>query len=156
MKFWAPRFKRGRKRAWETMNVRNVQKLETVLDDRWIKIRKIREVRKTLKEHLCHILNQNLHMRKLYVHWVPHLITLDQKRVRMNFSIALLAQFRRNKSKFWCWSLTVDEAWIRHYTPETKMPSEQWTAKWELAPKNWRQNLRQNSRQCSFEKCLFV
>ena len=58
-----------------------------------------------------------------------------QKRVRMNISNALLAQFRRNKSEFWRRLITVDETWIHHYTPETKIQSKQWTAKVEPAPK---------------------
>ena len=43
----------------------------------------------------------------------------DQKRVRMNISNALLAQFGSNKSEFWRRLITVDETWIQHYTPDT-------------------------------------
>ena len=63
-------------------------------------------------------------MRKLFARWVPRLLTVDQKRVRMNISNALLAQFRRNKSWFWRRLIIVDETWIHHYTPETKMQSK--------------------------------
>ena len=58
-------------------------------------------------------------MRKLSERWVPRLLTVDQKRVRMNISNALLAQFRRNKSEIWRRLITVDETWIHHYTPQT-------------------------------------
>ena len=55
-------------RAYETMNVRDVQKTATtdeniakvhqmVLDDRQIKVREIAEVMNMSKEHVCHILN---------------------------------------------------------------------------------------------------
>ncbi|GFY25144.1 histone-lysine N-methyltransferase SETMAR [Trichonephila clavipes] len=74
-------------------------------------------------------------MRKLSAHWVPRLLTLDQKRVRTNISNALLAQFRCNKSVLWRRLITVDETWIHHYTPETKIQSKQWTAKGKPAPK---------------------
>ena len=74
-------------------------------------------------------------MRKLSARWVPRLLMVDQKRVGMNISNALLAQFRRNKSEFWRRLITVDETWIHHYTPETKVQSKQWTAKGEPAPK---------------------
>ena len=66
---------------------------------------------------------------------MPRLLTVDQKRVRMNISNALLAQFRRNKCEFWRRLITVDETWIHHYTPETKIQSKQWIAKGEPAPK---------------------
>src|SRR5436190_11375660 len=106
-----------------------------VLDDRRIKVREIAEVMNMSKERVCHKLNQHLDMRKLSSRWVPRLLTLDQKRVRMKISRALLAQFRRNKSKFWRRLITVDETWIHQYTPETKIQSKQWTAKGEPAPK---------------------
>ena len=76
------------------------------------------------KVGVCHILNQHLGTRKLSARWVPCLLTVDQKRVRMNISNALLAQFRRNKSEFWRRLIAVDETWIHHYTPETKIQSK--------------------------------
>ena len=39
-------------------------------------------------------------MRKPAARWVPRLLTVDRKRVRMNISNTLLAQFKRNKSEF--------------------------------------------------------
>ncbi|GFV74450.1 histone-lysine N-methyltransferase SETMAR [Trichonephila clavipes] len=48
---------------------------------------------------------------------------------------ALLVQIRLNKSEFWCRLITVDETWIHHFAPETKMQSKQWTAKGGPAPK---------------------
>ena len=71
-------------------------------------------------------------MGKLSARWVPRLLTVD---VRMSISNALLAQFRRNKCEFWCRLITVDETWIHHYTPGTKIQSKQWTAKGEPAQK---------------------
>ena len=74
-------------------------------------------------------------MRKLTARWVPRLFTVDQKRVRMNISNALLAQFRRNKSEFWRRLITVGETWIHRYIPETKIQFKQWAEKGEQAPK---------------------
>ena len=58
-----------------------------VLDDRRIKVREIAEVMNMSKERVCHILNQHLDMRKLSARWVPRLLTVDQKLVRMNMSV---------------------------------------------------------------------
>ncbi|GFT66440.1 histone-lysine N-methyltransferase SETMAR [Trichonephila clavipes] len=80
-----------------------------VLDDHRIKVRKIAEVMSMSKEWVCHILNQHLGMRKLSARWVLRLLTLGQKRVRMNISNTLLAQFRRKKSEFWRRLTTVGE-----------------------------------------------
>ena len=92
-----------------------------VLDDRRIKVREIAEVMNRSKQRVCHTLNQRLGMRKLSARWVPRLLTVGQKRVRMNISNALLAQFRRNKYEFWRRLITVDETWIHHNTPEIKI-----------------------------------
>ena len=89
-----------------------------VLDDRRNKVREIAEVLNMSKERVCHILNQHLGMRKLSARWAPRLLTVDQKRVRMNISDALLMQFRRNKPELWRRLITVDEIWIHQYTPE--------------------------------------
>ena len=145
VKFWAAEFKRGRKslgddersgRPKTATADENIAKVhQIVLDDRRIKVREIAEVMKMSKERVCHILHEHLGMTKLSARWVPRLLTLDQKRVRMNISNALLAQFRRNKSEFWRRLITVDETWIHHYAPETKIQSKQWIAKGEPAPK---------------------
>ena len=48
---------------------------------------------------VCRIKVRDLGMRKLSARWVPRLLTLHQKRVGVNMSNALFAQFRRNKSE---------------------------------------------------------
>ncbi|KAL6255483.1 hypothetical protein P5V15_013817 [Pogonomyrmex californicus] len=80
-----------------------------VLDDRRIKIREIAEAMGISKEHVCHILTEELDMRKLSARWVPHLLTLDQKRIRMNISKALLERFKRNESDFLRRFIIVDD-----------------------------------------------
>ncbi|GFU15790.1 histone-lysine N-methyltransferase SETMAR [Trichonephila clavipes] len=108
VKFWATEFKRGHKslgddkrsgRPNTAITHENIAKvLQIMLDDGRIKVIEIAEFMNMSKERVCHILNQHLGMRKLSARWVPRLLTLDQKRVRMNISNALWAQFKRNKS----------------------------------------------------------
>lgn len=145
VKFWAAEFKRGRtslgdeersgrpRTATTDENIAQVHQM--VLDDRRIKVRELAEVMKMSKERICNILTEELGMRKLSARWVPRLLTVDQKRTRMNISKAMLAMLRRCKSEFWRRLVTVDETWIHHYTPETKIQSKQWTGKGESAPK---------------------
>ncbi|GFW97297.1 histone-lysine N-methyltransferase SETMAR [Trichonephila clavipes] len=102
----------------------NIAKVHQIVpDDLQIKVTEIAEIMNMSKERVYHILNQHLSMRKLSVRRVPRLLTLDQKRVQMNISKALLAQFRRNKSEFWHRLITVYKTWIHHYTPEAKIQS---------------------------------
>ena len=98
---------------------------QVVLDNRRVKVREITKVVNISKERVYHILYQHLGIRKFSARWVPRLLTVDQKRVRMNISNPLLAQFRRNKTEFWRRLIIVDETWIHHYTPETKIQSKQ-------------------------------
>ena len=111
MKFWAAEFKSGRKslgdderehserpKTAKTTDENIAKAHKMVLDDRQIKVREIAEVMNMSKKRVCHILNQHLGMRKLSVRWVPRLLTVHQKCVRMNISNALLAQFKRQQS----------------------------------------------------------
>lgn len=145
VKFWTAEFKRGRRsmeddqrpgRPKTASTDNNIKKIhQMVINNRRIKVRDVAETMEISKERVCNILNKDLDMRKLTARWVPRLLTLHQKRVRMKISKALLAQFRQNKSDFWRRLITVDETWIHHNTPETKKQSKQWTSKGEPAPK---------------------
>ncbi|XP_011636535.2 uncharacterized protein LOC105426827 isoform X1 [Pogonomyrmex barbatus] len=44
-------------------------------------------------------------------------------------------RIKRNPQDFRCRFVTVDETWIHHYTPETKLQFKQWIASEEAAPK---------------------
>src|SRR5436190_23298789 len=145
VKRWVAEFKRGRTsladdersgRPTTATTIDNIEEIhQMVMDNRRIKVREIAEAIGISKERVCHILTEELGMRKLTARWVPRLLTLDQKRIRMNISKALLERFKRNESDFLRRLITVDETWIHHFTPETKEQSKQWTAKGEPAPK---------------------
>lgn len=104
MKRWAAELKRGRTSltndecsgrpitATTTDNVDKVHKM--VL---WMTIESRLERLQSVgisKESISHILTGELDMRKLSVHWMPRLLTLDQQRIQMNISKALLERFK--------------------------------------------------------------
>ncbi|CAG9782497.1 unnamed protein product [Diatraea saccharalis] len=74
-------------------------------------------------------------MKKLYAWWVPRLLTVDQKRVRMQISQKFLDLFKRNTTDFLRRFVTTDETWVHHYIPESKIQSKQLTEKGSPAPK---------------------
>lgn len=91
VKRWAAKFKRdrtslvddersGRPTATTTDNIEKVHQM--ILDDRRVKIREIAEAVGISKESVCHILHEELSMRKLTAHWVPRLLTLDRLTLR--------------------------------------------------------------------------
>ena len=66
------------------------------------------------------IFHKELQMKKHSARCVPHLLTVDEKRIRMNISQAFLDRCKRNKMEFKRRFINVDETWIHHYTPEIK------------------------------------
>jgi hypothetical protein len=49
-----------------------------------------------------------------------------------------MEHFNKNKTDFVCRFITMDETWIRHYTPESKQQSKRWTEAGCSAPKKTR------------------
>lgn len=60
---------------------------------------------------------------------------MEQKQRREDVSIECLVVFSRNKAKFLCRFITMNETWVHHFTPEMKKQSKQWTERGESAPK---------------------
>jgi histone-lysine N-methyltransferase SETMAR len=97
-----------------------------ILDDQQTKAREIAETIDISKECVGYILHEELHMKRLCTRWVPHLLTADQKLIRMKMSEQCLECFNKNKTDFVHRFITVDETWIHHYTPESNQQSKQW------------------------------
>ena len=85
--------------------------------------------------NVVNILHTHLYMRKLCVKWMPRLLTTDQKRIRVITSEQNLSYFNRNPKEFLRPFVTMDETWIRRYTPESREGSKQWVKPGESALK---------------------
>jgi histone-lysine N-methyltransferase SETMAR len=77
-------------------------------------------------------------MIKLSARWVLRLLTADQKHTCTKISELCLERFNKNKIDFVRRFINMDEAWIHHYTPESKQQSKQWTEAGCSAPKKTR------------------
>lgn len=145
VKNWVAAFKRGRmdiKDEHRSGRPKSVTTPETVakihdlvLKDRRLKLSEIASAVNISKERVSNIVTQELGMKKLSARWVPRLLTLDQKRVRMQISQECLDRFNKNQTDFMRRFITTDETWVHYYTPETKMQSKQWTEPGCSAPK---------------------
>ena len=102
-----------------------------VLHDRRLKVRELADIVNISIDRVHYILHDVLGMKKLSARWVPRLLTVDQKRIRMNISQECLDLFKRNSAEFLRRFIT----WIHYYTPETKQQSKQWMGAGESAPK---------------------
>ena len=145
IKKWAAEFKRGRTsiedddrsgRPCTATSDEIIGKIHNaVLDDRRIKIHELADIVKISEERVRYIIHHHLDMKKLSARWVPRLLTIDQKRQRMNLSIQCLQMFQLNPNEFLRRFVTVDETWVHHHTPETKQQSKQWVEAGSSAPK---------------------
>lgn len=93
---WAREFKHGRTsieddprsgcpKSATTLEI--IQKVhDMVMNDRRVKVREVSEAIGISKERVGHILHEELKMKKLCARWVPHLLTIDHKRIRMRVS----------------------------------------------------------------------
>ena len=106
-----------------------------ILADRRRKVREVAEAVGVSYGTVFNILHNSLGMRKLSARWVPQLLTVDNKRIRVSISKQCLDLFKRNSQEFWRRVVTVDETWIHYYTPETKQQSKQWVYPGESAMK---------------------
>ena len=75
---------------------------DIVSNDPKVKLLEIAEIVSISTEHVVNILHTHLYMRKLCTRWVPRLLTIDQKRIRMSTSEQNLAYFNRNPKEFFC------------------------------------------------------
>jgi transposase len=145
IKKWAAEFKRGRTSLEDDPREGHPKSAATpeiieqvhgiVLDDRRMKVCEIAETIGISKERVGYILHEELDMRKLCTSWVPRLLTADQKCACMKTSQQCLGRFNKNKTDFVHQFITMDGAWIHHYTPESKQQSKQWTETGCSAPK---------------------
>lgn len=72
------------------------------------------------------IVTEKLGYRKLCARWVPHMLTEDHKRQRVECAQEFLEECAANKEEFLDSIVTGDETWCHHFTPETKEQSRQW------------------------------
>ncbi|UYV71760.1 hypothetical protein LAZ67_9000294 [Cordylochernes scorpioides] len=144
-KKWVAAFKLGRistedehgpGKPVESVTQENIDKIhDLVMLNRRMTVRQIEETLGIPKTTVDRIMREHLGLRKLSAHWVPKLLTPDQKAVRRKLSSDNLALFEANPEKFVNRFVTMDETWAHHFTPESKQQSMQWRHSGSPPPK---------------------
>lgn len=80
------------------------------------------------------ILTKKLGLRKVCARWVPHLLTTDQKKMRVTCSKKLLKQFKLFDSRALSNMLTGDETWVYMFEPQRRGDNKQWRGKHQKRP----------------------
>ena len=86
------------------------------------------------------ILVENLSMNKVSAWWVPltRMLSDAQKADRVKASTGLLCLFNENPDNFVSRFLTVDETWLHHFDPESKLQSTAWKHARSPPPRKFR------------------
>jgi len=148
VKNWLTKFKRGDFSACDaphpgrhkTVTTREIidQIHELILEDRRISAKSIAEQLGNSHERVGSIIHEDLDMRKLSAKWVSKCLNADQKRQRCQSSEQIFEFFRRDPNDFLSRLVTMDEAWLYHYDPETKQQSMEWRHSGSPHPKVFR------------------
>src|ERR1700729_3834548 len=106
-------------------NDENATRVKKIIDqDRKMTIVEIVSRVKLNERTVYRILHNRLNMRKVCARWVSRLLTREQKQTRVNCCQQLLKKFK--SKNFLETMVTVDETWVHHYDPESKIASMQW------------------------------
>lgn len=118
-------FREGRpKTAVTEENIEAVRQL--ILTDRHVTYREIEASLGIHATSIHSILHEHLAVRKLVSRWIPHNLTIAQKKARVDWSKEMLKKYSRGSSKQVYSIVTGDESWIYAYEPESKQQSTVW------------------------------
>ena len=133
---WIAEFQRGREstedvhrcgRPVDACTEGNVQRVnDVIMTDRRVTVRYVAECLKLSYGTTYHIITDILAYNKVCARWVPRMLTLENKQVRLTTSRDNLHQYNADPAKFLRKYVTMDETWAHHFDPETKLQSKQW------------------------------
>lgn len=105
-------------------NVRAVERL--IREDARITHREIQKTMGVGGSTVDTILHKHLGVHKRCARWVPHCLTEEQKRIRVEWCLQMLDKFDSGRSKATAKIVSGDETWVYQYDPETKQQSSVW------------------------------
>jgi [histone H3]-lysine36 N-dimethyltransferase SETMAR len=148
VKRWCREFKCGRESCEDAhgggapttaTTQENVNKVhDLIMKDRRLTVRDLAETTGLSVGTTHAILTTCLDMRKISARWVPRMLTIDQKRIRVTHSERLLAQYQQNPKGFLTRFVTMDETWVHHFDPESKRQSMEWKHHGSPPPRKFR------------------
>ncbi len=136
---WAAAFKSGKDTVYDRPhpgrprsasgdnNVTLVQQL--VEADARLSVREIQEATGIPSATVHRILRDQLHMRQICARWVPHILTTEQKRQRVQLAQKFLKEYKDCDPRRLSEIVTGDETYVHYYEPPTKQKNRVWLTK---------------------------
>ena len=132
---WHAEFSEGRESAFLTphggqlITTATDEKKNTIAvaiwEDRHLSVRRMEELLHIPKSSIHRILKDNLGMKRVASTWVPHMLTAEQLKTRVDICEENLQRFHDNPDLLKR-IITCDEMWVHHYDPQSKRESEAW------------------------------
>ena len=114
---------------------------ELIMQDRHVTYREIEASLGISSTSIHSILHGHLAVKKVCSRWIPHNLTVAQKKARVDWCKEILKKYNRGVSKDVYKIVTGDESWIYAYEPETKQKKNEKKQKMLLKRSNttfWR------------------
>jgi [histone H3]-lysine36 N-dimethyltransferase SETMAR len=135
-------------RPHEAVTPETIGRVEDFIDENpHITTRELAEEVGISRERVEHIIHEELDMRKICKKWIPHVLTDENRRKRVEVSKQLLQILESGFKNI----ITGDETWIHFYTVPSKESNKVWLKYGENRPQIAR--TAQNSKKRMF--CIF-
>jgi histone-lysine N-methyltransferase SETMAR len=102
---------------------------ELLLEDARYTVRELAKLTGVSSSTVHFILKKQLKVRKITARWIPHLLTVEQKRSRVQCARKILKMAQKMEKNNFSDLVTGDETWIYFYEPHRKMSNKVWATK---------------------------
>ena len=91
-------------------------------------VQEIKELSGIHSSTVLKILFERLGLRKICTHWVPHLLTDEQKQSRVRLALQVIEKYDKCDPRRLEKIVTGDETWIYHFQPDSKAKNKVWVS----------------------------
>jgi histone-lysine N-methyltransferase SETMAR len=134
-------------RPADVVNERSIALVkEKINEDKRVTVRELSAECALPRATIHRIIQEHLHMKKLCSRWIPHLLTIEQKRERVRISQELLRLLEKRRLSD---IVTGDESWLYFYQMASKTANMVWLEDEEPRPEVCRQSFRSQKRMFS-------
>ena len=115
-------------RLVSVLTVKNVATVKTLIEeDKHYTVQEIEELSGIHSSSVLKILREQLGLRKICVHWMPHLLTDEQKQSRVRLAWQVIEKYKCDPRRLEE-IITRNETWIYQFQPDFKARNKVWVS----------------------------